>query len=226
MNKVFPLIDRISDSSLLARTVSCWEEAVKKGGWNKEDLYKIPFTLLQAEYKKYQTRVENTPQVEQGYRALQRDYANAQAKYQETTARLLAAKEAKGLEESRMGEKFTLVDPPVTPEMPDKPNRIVIIVIGLVLAIGTGIGSGAMAEHLDQSVRAADELTAVSGHTVLAVIPYLETPADVLRRRRRKWALLGSAIGFLIIGLLALHYIYGPLDILWIRLTRHIHMAF
>ena len=51
MNKVFPLIDRISDSSLLARTVSCWEEAVKKGGWNKEDLYKIPFTLLQVEYK-------------------------------------------------------------------------------------------------------------------------------------------------------------------------------
>lgn len=51
MNKIFPLIDRISDSSLLARTVSCWEEAVKKGGWTKDDLYKIPFTLLPAEYK-------------------------------------------------------------------------------------------------------------------------------------------------------------------------------
>ncbi len=51
MNKVFPLIDRISNSSLLARTVSCWEEAVKRGGWVKEDLYRIPFTLLPAEYR-------------------------------------------------------------------------------------------------------------------------------------------------------------------------------
>jgi putative nucleotidyltransferase with HDIG domain len=51
MNKIFPLIDRISNSSLLARTVSCWEEAVKRGGWTKNDLLKIPFTLLPAKYK-------------------------------------------------------------------------------------------------------------------------------------------------------------------------------
>lgn len=51
MNKVFPLIDRISNSSLLARTVSCWEEAVKRGGWTKGDLSKIPFTLLPADYR-------------------------------------------------------------------------------------------------------------------------------------------------------------------------------
>ena len=51
MNKIFPLIDRISNSSLLARTVSCWEEALKKGSWTKEDLHKIPFTLLPAVYK-------------------------------------------------------------------------------------------------------------------------------------------------------------------------------
>lgn len=51
MNKIFPLIDRISNSSLLARTVSCWEEALKKGGWSKGDLHRIPFTLLQSDYK-------------------------------------------------------------------------------------------------------------------------------------------------------------------------------
>lgn len=51
MNKLFPLIDRISDSSLLARTVSCWEEAIKRGGWSKQELDSIPFTLLPADYK-------------------------------------------------------------------------------------------------------------------------------------------------------------------------------
>jgi len=51
MNKIFPLIDRISNSSLLARTISCWEESLKKGGWDREDLHRIPFTLLQTDYK-------------------------------------------------------------------------------------------------------------------------------------------------------------------------------
>ena len=51
MNKIFPLIDRISNSSLLARTVACWEEATKRGGWTKDDLNKIPFTLLPADYR-------------------------------------------------------------------------------------------------------------------------------------------------------------------------------
>jgi len=181
---------------------------------------------LRERYEDYRKRVENTPQVEQEYRILQRDYANAQAKYQETKNRLLAAKEAKGLEESRMGEKFTLIEPALVPEKPSKPNRLAIILIGLVLAAGAGIGFGSLSEYMDQSVREANELTRVSGHPVLAVIPYLETPADVSRRRRRKWAFAGSAVGLVIVGIIVLHYVYGPLDVLWIKLERHIHISF
>jgi putative nucleotidyltransferase with HDIG domain len=48
MNKIFPLIERIKDSNLKGLTIKCWEEAVKRGGWKKDDLYKIPFTLLAA----------------------------------------------------------------------------------------------------------------------------------------------------------------------------------
>jgi len=51
MDKIFPLIERITDSSLLARTISCWDEAVKRGGWAKEDILRIPFTLLPADYR-------------------------------------------------------------------------------------------------------------------------------------------------------------------------------
>jgi hypothetical protein len=182
--------------------------------------------LLQDEKEGYRTRVENTPRVEQEYRAVYRDYTNAQAKYQETTKRLLAAKEAKGLEESRMGEKFTLIDPPVMPEKPDRPNRMAILLIGLVLAMGAGVGFGSLAEYMDQSVRQPDELTRISGHGVLAVIPFLETRWDLARRRRRRWTLVGSSIGFIVLGIAALHYLYGPLDILWIKIVRYLYIRF
>ncbi|HID29388.1 MAG TPA: lipopolysaccharide biosynthesis protein, partial [Desulfobacterales bacterium] len=160
--------------------------------------------LLTKKYERYQRRVETTPQVEQQYRALQRDYANAQAKYQETTNRLLAAREAKGLEESQMGERFTLIDPPVMPEKPDSPNRLAIAIVGLVLAIGTGMGFGAVAECTDQSVRRVDELARITGYPVLGAIPLIRTKEDRSRKRRRKLAWAGTAAGLLFVGLMGL----------------------
>jgi polysaccharide chain length determinant protein (PEP-CTERM system associated) len=181
---------------------------------------------LKRGYENYQKRVEDSPQVEQQYRALERDYANAQAEYRETMKRLASAREAKGLEESRMGEKFTLVDPPITPEKPDRPNRLAILLIGLVLATGAGVGFGSMAEFMDRSVRGADELAQVAGHPVLAVIPYLETPEDRAKKLKKRWILVGTSVGVMVLGLAVIHFWFGPLDILWIRILRHLHIGF
>jgi len=175
---------------------------------------------LKVKYDDYQKRVENSPQVEQQYRILKRDYANAQAKYQETMNRLLAAREARGLEESRMAEKFTLVDPPVMPEKPYKPNRLAILLIGLVLAAGSGVGFGSIAEVMDQSVRQTRELAKIAGHPVLAAIPYWETSLDRTRKRRKKLAFGAGMVGIMVAGVAALHYFYRPLDILWIQVMR------
>jgi capsular polysaccharide biosynthesis protein len=183
-------------------------------------------TRLNNKYDDYQKRVESTPQVELEYRALLRDYANAQAKYQETMNRLLAAREAKGLEESRMAEKLTIVDPPVMPEKPDRPNRLALLLVGMVLSLGSGVGFGSMAEYMDRSVGSPDELAQITGHPVLAVIPYLEIPGDLLKRRRRRWALAGGSIGLVATGLIAVHFLYRPLDILWLKIVRRLYFNF
>ena len=182
--------------------------------------------LLKQKHEDYQRRVENTPKVEQQYQALQRDHANAQAKYQETMSRLMAAREAKGVEESRMAEKFTLVEPPVIPEKPYRPNRLAIVLVGLVLAVGAGVGFGSVAEYMDQSVRGPDELTGVAGYPVLAVIPYWETAQDRLRRRLKRWGLAGGVLGMIVAGLAAVHHWYQPLDILWFEMLRRFNLGF
>ena len=181
---------------------------------------------LKASYNMYQKRVEGAPQVEQQYRVLERDYANAQAKYQETMGRLMAAREAKGLEESRMGERFTLVDPPITPEKPDRPNRLAIILIGVVLGCGAGIGFGSMAEYMDQSVRRPEDLEKVAGYPVLAVIPYMETARDRVKKLWKKLVILGAAVAAVVIGLAALHFLYRPLDVLWVQVVRKLYINF
>ena len=182
--------------------------------------------LLKQKYEDYRRRVENAPRVEQRYLDLQRNYTNAQSEYREGMDRLQAAKEARGLEESHMGEKFILVEQPLTPQKPYKPNRLAILLLGMVLATGSGLGFGLVAEYMDDSVHRADELTKISGHTVLAVIPYLENSQDRIRKIRRRLVFAGSTIGLIIIELVVLHFHYRPLDILWLQFMDRLSTSF
>ncbi len=137
---------------------------------------------LKKKYENYRRRVENTPKVEKEYLDLERNHGNSKEQYQQIMDRLLAAKEARDLEEGRKGEKFTLLEPGVTPEKPYKPNRLAILLLGAVLAAGCGMGFGTVAEYMDHSVHRADELAEISGYTVLAVIPYLENSLGHTRK--------------------------------------------
>ena len=163
---------------------------------------------LQEKYEGYRERIENTPRVEQQYLELRRDYSNAKVSYDKTVNRLRVAREARGLEEDSMAEKFSLVQPATTPLEPYKPNRPALILLGLVLAVGAGIGVGSISEYMDHSVHTADELAEIAGHKVLTVIPYWETSQDITNKRRRLWAFVGSTIALVVIGVAAVNFLY------------------
>jgi uncharacterized protein involved in exopolysaccharide biosynthesis len=186
----------------------------------KIDRAKRELETLKQRHDRYVRRVENTPEVKQEFRALKRGYANAQAKYQETMARMLAAREAKGLEESNMAEKFRLIDPPVIPEKPASPNRILIILIGFIFGIGSGVGFCVLGEFMDQSVHQPDELTRAFGIPVLVVTPHWDSCLDRTKRRLKRWALAGCTLGVVVGGFMAVHYLFRPLDVLWVQITR------
>lgn len=163
-------------------------------------------------------RLERAPRVEQDYRLLDRDLAGALAKYQETSQKLLAARESRELEEERVGEKLTILDPPMLPEKPSKPKRGLLLLVGCVLSLGFGAGCGALGEALDNSVRGARGLSAITDVQILGVIPYIETSIELSRRRRNRW-LIALALVLALIGCIGLvHVFVRPLDILYFQL--------
>lgn len=177
---------------------------------------------LERAYAQYQRRVENSPAVEQQFKLLQRDHLSLQQSYQETTSRLQAAVEAMELEEGQMAEKLIVIEPPQIPEIPVKPNRKAILILGLVFASGLGVGSTAMAEYFDSSVRDSQNLAKISGSPVLGSIPYLRTRQDKIKAwiKVLVWILVLTVLAG---GMLALiHYYYSPLDILWIDILNKI----
>lgn len=172
----------------------------------------------------YATRLERSPGIEPEYLVLIRDRDTTAQKYQEIRSRLLEAKVAEGLEVQRKGERFSLIDPPSLPEKPFKPNRMAIVLLGVILAIGGGIGSGAVAESLDHSIRSPEQLLTLTQHFPLAVIPFMPNEDDVSRVRIKRRLAQTAGVGVLGTALVILHIYVIPLDVLWLTALRRVGM--
>lgn len=163
-------------------------------------------------------RLENAPRVEQQYRKLERDHQNAQFKFQETSQKLMAARDSKELEQERAGEKLTLIEPPMLPEVPAKPKRKLLILVGFVMSLGFGAGCGALAEAMDGSVRGLRSLRLLTDAPLLGAIPYIATGAEVARRKRRITLAVTGMVGAFAALVLLFHMYVRPLDIIFYQL--------
>jgi len=175
---------------------------------------------MKAKEQMYRQRLEEAPKVEQPYLSLMRDYQNATAKHQEVLNKILEARIAEGMEEHQKGEKFTLIDPASYPEKPVSPKRWLILLAGFICSLGAGLGTVALAEHLDHSVKNSDDLSRLTGLPVLGSIIRIQTSEDIAwahQKRRLLWVVTGCC---LILGLALFHFFYMDLWVLTAKLLR------
>lgn len=140
--------------------------------------------MLQSKISENESAMIQTPKVGQGLEVLIRDRDIAQKKFEEFRSKRMNAKIAENLESENKSGNFSLLEPPVFPEKPFKPNRIKILLIGIFLSIFSAGGAMMLLETIDKRIRGIDALTHVLGYRPLAVIPYITTRADAIRRKR------------------------------------------
>ncbi|WP_449432903.1 GumC family protein [Pseudomonas putida] len=162
----------------------------------------------------YEAEILQAPQVERGLVTLMRDHDNARKKYEEIRAKEMGAKITESLEQENKAERFVLLEPPLMPEKPVKPNRKKIAALGLVLAPAGGGALVMLMEMLNQRVRGVGALESVLGKRVLVAVPYITTQADLARRKRWRLLLVLAALLLAAIMLLLVHMFYMPLDLL------------
>ena len=121
----------------------------------------------------FQARVENTPKREQELMTLTRDYENIKTNYQSLLEKRLHAEIAEDLEKRRKSEQFRILDPATVPDRIYKPNRKRILIVGFLLALGTGVGIVLFLEYIDRSFRDVDDLKDFVDLPVLATIPFI-----------------------------------------------------
>lgn len=160
---------------------------------------------LRKDLASYQSRVETTPRWEQEFQALARDYDSTKDLYQSLLKRHEEAKLAESMEQRQKGELFRVLDPATPSERPVAPDRLRLILMGLVLSAGLAVGVVMMVEQLDTSFHTVDDLRGFTTVPVLVSIPPLITSADLVRRQwRTKVVAVSVAAG--IIGIVALSY--------------------
>jgi len=170
----------------------------------------------------YRQRVGNTPKVEETYNAILTQRNNTQAKYDDLMRKHMEAKVAQGLEKEQKGEHFVLIDPPRFPEKPYKPNRLKILLVGFVLAIGSGVGWTFLREMNDHSIRDSNSLTLATSFPVLGSIPEIVTEEDIQRKKKKQILITIAVVLFIASAFVSFHFFVMHLDVLWLKLMQKI----
>lgn len=186
---------------------------------------KSQIEALQQRAKYLESRIMKTPEVERAYTALVRDLNAAVARLGELRTKQSEADLAQNLETERMGEKLSVIEPPGLPSQPIKPDRPLILALGLFVATVGGVGSGLLSDLLSGRVYGARQLAAAVGGAPLAVVPTIRT----IRDRRRTLAVAASVLSIVVLVVAAvalyLQVFVAPLDVLWAVLLNRLSLS-
>lgn len=174
--------------------------------------------MLQDKIAQLDHSVEQTSTATQVQDVPVGDHNNVKRKDEEFRNQKMNAQIAQNLESENKSEKFSLLEPPILPDKPFKQNRLKILAMGFLLAIAFSGGATMALESTDKRIRGTEPLAHVLGYRPLVVIPYLSTQEEEVRRKQMRKRALIAAVITLIAVMVALHFMYMRLDILFIKI--------
>jgi uncharacterized protein involved in exopolysaccharide biosynthesis len=159
---------------------------------------------LRAKLSGLEKNVVATPQVEREYSNMTRDLTISREKYEQLLNRQMDAEVSESAIVGGRADEFRLIQAPMLPSVPGKPQRLAILLIGLVAAVVLGLTATVGAEALDPKVRGARDVRELLSVSPLVAIPTIRNSRS---RRRNAWrfaaatasAVIGVWVAFTVI---------------------------
>jgi len=114
--------------------------------------------------------------------------------YNTLLERLETAKITQRLESSKEGTRYTILDPARLPLKPTKPNKPLVLLMGIFLGACAGIGLVFLVEMFDHSYLSVDEAKMHLTAPVLGAISKIVTQTDVKVQRVHNTRIMGISI--------------------------------
>jgi uncharacterized protein involved in exopolysaccharide biosynthesis len=127
---------------------------------------------LVQQIRMYQGRIQSSPQVDEQFKELTRDYQNSQALYQSLLTKMNESQMTTDLEKRQEGETFSVLDAPNLPVDPTFPKVSVFAIGGLVAGLALGTLIVAFLEYKDTTLRTERDVWAFTQLPTLAIIAW------------------------------------------------------
>jgi uncharacterized protein involved in exopolysaccharide biosynthesis len=143
---------------------------------------------LQQEIASYQSRISLSPAIEEQYKALTRDYDNAQKTYEELLAKKSSADLTVKMNNQSVGERMVPLFLADLPDAPSFPNRWIFALGGLAAGLALGASISLLLELRDNSIRNERDAEAVLELPTLIAVPWVGVAgADTTNGHRFKF---------------------------------------
>jgi succinoglycan biosynthesis transport protein ExoP len=139
------------------------------------------------------------PKEQEEWAKIQRDRNVYQRIYDDLLQKLENARVSKDLELTDKSATFRIVDPAILPTLPVKPDRVKMILLGIVLGIASGLGSVFGLENLDHSFKDEESIENSLKLPVLATVPKIVIEEDEVSAKRRDRKVFTFAGAYLVV---------------------------
>jgi uncharacterized protein involved in exopolysaccharide biosynthesis len=161
-----------------------------QGARNSVASLRAQANALQSKMGQSRFLIAQTPAAEHEFSEITRRKQALQAEYQRIQDKLQSANLAQTFESQQGGERFTLLRAATEPKSPAYPNRVGLILLGLVFGGALAGIAVAISESTDKNIRTARDLALPEGVAMLASIPFIPNKAD----RRSRVFKVGSLV--------------------------------
>ncbi len=146
---------------------------------------------LDARYRQLQTSARLQPEIEAELAQLNRDYEVQKRQYESLVARRESAALSGDMDATTGVADFRVIDPPIVGQKPAAPNRLVLLIVAFVVALGAGVFASFVVSQIYPTIHDARSLREVAGRPVLGAVTLLMNTVSKRARWRRNLAFAG-----------------------------------
>lgn len=177
----------------------------------------VQVASLRARVGEYERRfsrarglMKTAPQIEAEFSQLNRDYEINKKNYNDLVSRRESATLSGDLESAAGVADFRLIDPPRTSPKPVDPNRMLLLLVAFLVALGAGLATAFAASQVRAVFHDAHSLRDVTRLPLLGVVTLVMSEETALKQSSDMKRFLGASgglLGIFIAGMMAMSFL-------------------